>query len=439
MNRVEVDRAVFFGVLSKVWSIVAGPVTLILIATKFSPELQGYYYTFGSILALQVFVELGLGSIIIQFASHEWAKLSIGEARQITGDSDALSRLTSLAKIITKWYFFGSIFLIFGLGIGGFIFFSSQSTVSFNWQNPWMILCLIAGLNLMLVPIWSLLEGCNMVTDIYTYRFISGISSSFSCWIAIYLDAKLWTAVIVSLVSLLYGILFLFFRFKTFLKNLFFTTPTGARIKWQQEILPLQWRIALSWLSGYFVFNFFTPVLFKYHGPVTAGQMGMTWGLVAALSSIASSWLNPKAPRFGILIAQGDYKKLDILFWRLTKVVVIIAIIGASVIWSLVFILHSLHHPFAIRVLSPLPTSLFLLATIISISTLSFSLYLRAHKKEPLLAVSVISGLLIAISNLILGKHFGATGMAWGYLLVNVLIFPFVILIWSHCRRHWHS
>ncbi|MFC1821060.1 hypothetical protein ACFLZG_08265, partial [Thermodesulfobacteriota bacterium] len=138
MNRVEVDRAVFFGVLSKVWSIVAGPVTLILIATKFSPELQGYYYTFGSILALQVFVELGLGSIIIQFASHEWAKLSIGEARQITGDSDALSRLTSLAKIITKWYFFGSIFLIFGLGIGGFIFFSSQSTVSFNWQNPWM-------------------------------------------------------------------------------------------------------------------------------------------------------------------------------------------------------------------------------------------------------------------------------------------------------------
>jgi hypothetical protein len=33
---------------------------------------QGFYYTFGSVLALQVFVKLGLVTVIVQMASHEW-------------------------------------------------------------------------------------------------------------------------------------------------------------------------------------------------------------------------------------------------------------------------------------------------------------------------------------------------------------------------------
>ena len=69
-HRLEVDKAVFYGLLSKLWSLCSGPVTAIIIATKFTPEIQGYYYTFATILALQVFIELGLGKVILQFASH---------------------------------------------------------------------------------------------------------------------------------------------------------------------------------------------------------------------------------------------------------------------------------------------------------------------------------------------------------------------------------
>ncbi len=58
--RLGIDRAVFYGILTRAWQFLAAPVTLLLIASRFSPEQQGFYYTMGSLLALQVFFELGL-------------------------------------------------------------------------------------------------------------------------------------------------------------------------------------------------------------------------------------------------------------------------------------------------------------------------------------------------------------------------------------------
>ena len=65
MRRAEINSAVVYGIVANCWRVISGPVTILLIATRFSPELQGYYYTFGSILALQYFVELNLSSVII--------------------------------------------------------------------------------------------------------------------------------------------------------------------------------------------------------------------------------------------------------------------------------------------------------------------------------------------------------------------------------------
>ena len=129
-RKFAVDRAVLFALLLRIWTILSGPVTVLLIATKFSPEVQGFYYTFATILALQVFVELGLGVVITQFASHEWAKLRLDEAGNIVGDDHSLSRLVSIARLALKWYGLASIIVAIGLGIGGHLFFSSSGTSS---------------------------------------------------------------------------------------------------------------------------------------------------------------------------------------------------------------------------------------------------------------------------------------------------------------------
>lgn len=435
-RRVEMDRAVLYALLAKIWSFAAGPITVILIATHFTPAMQGFYFTFGSILALQVFAELGIGTAITQFASHEWANLKIDANGKISGDPDSLSRLASLAKIAVKWYAIAAFFIIVGLSIGGYVFFSQSSILNVNWKLPWAFLCFFTGINIFSVAVWSLLEGCNQISGVYSYRLFQGLLCSLAAWCAILFGAELWTASIIPFISLIYAGITLRRNFWEFLKSLFLIKPDGLRLSWLTDILPFQWRIALSWISGYFAFSLFVPVLFHYHGPVEAGQMGLTWSLATALSAVSSAWLLPKIPQFGMMAAQKKYIEMDNLFRQLTLIVTVISLFGAVIICLSVFVLNYYHHVLAQRLLAPLPTALFLAAAVIQSASLPMSIYMRAHKKEPLLYLSTMSGVLIALSTWFLGKYYSALGMAVGYLTIYAVIFPMIIFVWQRFRKY---
>ena len=59
------DRATVFTVLARGWSSLAGLVTILLIAHFLTGAEQGYYYTFGSLVALQMVFELGFSFVIL--------------------------------------------------------------------------------------------------------------------------------------------------------------------------------------------------------------------------------------------------------------------------------------------------------------------------------------------------------------------------------------
>ena len=439
LRKVNIDRPVFFGLLSKTWSLVAVPVSLLLIAKFFSPTLQGYYYTFSTLLALQVFVELGLGTVLVQFASHEWSRLGFDSAGNIIGDKEALSRLTSLAQLAMKWYLAGALIVVIAVGGGGYLFFRHSAVHDVAWRAPWFALSLITGATVCLVPVWSLLEGCNQVASLYKFRFYQGVLSSLFLWGAIFFGFKLWVPVIASVAALFAGILFIGWRYAVFFKQLWFHKPKGLIIKWRKDIFPMQWKIALSWASGYFSFSLFTPVLFHYHGPVVAGQFGMTWSMVCAIGRISSVWLAPKAPQFGMLIARREFGELNRRFWHVTQFFTYVVLVLSSGCWLLVYLLNVFYPAFANRLLPPFTVGVLLMAQALVALSFPFSVYLRAHKEEPLLILSVIAGVLTGFSTVFLGKYYAATGMTIGYLLVNVTTIPFVLLVWSRCQKIWHG
>src|SRR5277367_3634937 len=103
-HTLGLDRAIAFTVLARVWSSAAGLVTVALIARFLSPAEQGYYYTFGSLVALQIVFELGFSFVILQMASHERAHLSISSDYEITGDPIAHARLASVIQKSARWY-----------------------------------------------------------------------------------------------------------------------------------------------------------------------------------------------------------------------------------------------------------------------------------------------------------------------------------------------
>src|SRR5579864_6209811 len=118
------DRAVGFTVLARFWSSAAGLVTVALIARFLSPAQQGYYYTFGSLVALQIVFELGFSFVILQLASHERAQLSISKNYEIAGDPIVHARLASVIQKSVRWYSVAAIVLAGSLLPAGFYFFS---------------------------------------------------------------------------------------------------------------------------------------------------------------------------------------------------------------------------------------------------------------------------------------------------------------------------
>ena len=129
---IAVDRAVAYAILTKLWLLFSGPITLYLISLHLTPETQGFYYTFISLVALQVFIELGFYVVITQFASHEWAHLSFDDSGSIIGDPNSLSRLISLGRLVFKWYAVASMVFIIIIGIIGYLFLTSKPDVDIS-------------------------------------------------------------------------------------------------------------------------------------------------------------------------------------------------------------------------------------------------------------------------------------------------------------------
>ena len=47
--------------------------------------------------------------------------------------------------------------------------------------------------------------------------------------------------------------------------------------------------------------------------------------------------------------------------------------------------------------------------------------------------------MLVALCNYVFGKYFSVIAMAFGYLGVNIIILPLIVLVWWRCKKKWHK
>ena len=438
LNLLGIDRAVFFGVLWKAWPIASGLVTMFIIVRFLTAELQGYYYTFNSLLALSQFVELSLSWVIMQFASHEWADLAIDEKGNLTGDSRALSRLRSLTESSFKWYLGASLVLLVGLLLAGSFFFLHSMRYGVHWAAPWVVLCFTASANISLYPVLSVLEGCGQISEIFFFLSIQAVLSTVTSWLIIIMGGGLWAIVGSNAVLFFWTVLYLFFRYYNFFRSLLHA-KLEATIDWWKEIWPMQWRVAVSGISSYFITSLFVPVMFHYRGAAAAGQMGMTWSMINALSVVASMWIVARTPQFGLLAAKKEYRQLDGLLFRSLAITVIATTGGAVLIFGFVSLLYAYHIFLAARILQPVPTLLFLAAAIVMQVSSAQSFYLRAHKQDPFAPLMVAAAALLTAASVFATKRWGDIGLGSAYFgVVALFIFPLGTVIWLRCRKYWH-
>lgn len=429
---LEIDGAVAYALLLRAWQLPAGLVSMLLVAAFFSGQQQGYYYTFSSLLALQTFFDLGLGVVVLNVASHEWARMNT--AGDEAARAQAANRLAGLVRRTVRWYAAAALLFVVLVATVGGLFLAQGKSAGASWQAPWIASAMLAGACLWMMPLKAVLEACGRVEDVHRFRLVQAVCANLAVWTTISLGGGLWAAPAALAVQVVADLRLVWGLGGPLLSPLLRQQRTDY--PWKAEIWPLQWRRAVQAVVAWFSLSLFTPVLFHYRGADDAGRMGMTWTLIVVLQSAAAAWVYTRVPRFGFLIARGDRASLDRLFARLSIVSTTFLTLACGACWLGVVILGRVAPSLAERVLPPAPTAIFMAGAVINHIPHCLTLYVRAHKRDPFVIYGLASGLAVGLAVWLLGSRLGAIGAASGYAAVAaVLHLPYASYLWTVCRR----
>lgn len=431
------DVDVLITLIFRGWSTVAGGASALLIPTFLSPEQQGYYYTFNAVLAMQIFFELGLNHVLTQLASHAAAHLSRPSARHVDEDAKWRYAIVSLVKLSSKWNsIMASLFFVTVLAGGIFFFYEKGSLSTSEWLLAWTFLVALTAVNLALSARLAICDGLGEVGEVARLRLAQSIVGYSLLWFLLLCHAGLWAAIALPLASA--GITGWWLARRNIVKSLHLQAnyaATEGGYTYRRDVFPLQWRIALSWASGYFIFNFLTPVVFAYQGAAAAGRLGLGLTIFTAISTIGMSWVSAKIPALSTHIARNERTELDVLFNRQA-----IRAIGATVLGSFGFLVFvqvaGQVLPTLLDRLPPSPALLMLaVATVTNTLIFSMAAYMRAHKEEPLLVQSIVMAILIGVGVFVMA-HVGLVATIATYAAITVFVgMPWCAITFLRYRR----
>lgn len=448
LSRYGVDRAVAFAVLSRGWQVLTGPVTQLLIMFCLTAIEQGYYTNFLSLLAMQIFVELGLHVVLINVASHEWGGCHYADG-QIQGDPDSMGRLSALWRGALRWYGIASALFFVAVAGFGVLFFDSfglENTESLSrsqWLSPWIMLVALTAGQLLLLPATSILEGCGQLPVLNRFRFWQAVAGSIAVWAALSLGFGLWALCFSAAVRLVGEAWLVKVGYRSFFHSLR-TERDSYPSLWSDEVRPLQWRMAVQGALLWFASHLAGLVLFDIHGAAIAGRFGMMLTIMTALQAASLAWIETRRPLFGSLIAERRFVELDALFFRMSKIAVGLLAAGVVLFVCGVEVASRLPYWFFQRISERLPeaTSVMIYGAGLIVMQLAqcTNLYVRAHKRDPFLLAAIVSNTVIALLVFALGRAYGIQGVAIGYALgVSVVQTPLWVGIWYRTRHAWHQ
>jgi len=432
----DFDLNVFKVLIFRLWTIVAGIITIIFIPRYLTGESQGYYYTFLSIVALQVLFDLGLSQTVVQVSSHEFAHVDLNQINTVEVDV-RIGKLTYMKAAITRWYRWvggGFIVIVILLGAIYFSLFGAKGDV--QWLGPWMALVVTTGINLILSPRFAMVEGAGWTGAVATVRLVQSICGYGLLVISLAAGAGLWSVAAVPMAANVCSFVWLRWGKNPYRAIPDYTLDVHDHVPWRAEILGLQWRVAIAWLGGYFASQIIVPVVFAQQGAVEAGKVGLGLQIFSAVQALGMSWISARIPLFGQLISRGDRAALKTQFVRATiSATAASAVVGVAVVavldlarYSGFFLVGRIPSGFAVSVLAGV--------AVLGTTIYALAAYMRAHKEEPLMLSSLVIGSM-TFAGALLGGRIGTDAVIVAYACVTLFLnLPWTVIIFrTYYRR----
>jgi hypothetical protein len=416
---------------------VAGLATTALVAFRLDASLQGYFYTFLALVSFLPLADFGVSYATMQTASHQADRLR-WTSTGVDGEPSALRETGRLLYLARRWNVATTAVAIALLAVLGTLILRAKGTPPPLLLYQWVALLSCMAAWQLFTPRLALLEGGGLVEHVWRFRMTQETVAGLLLVGGLVTGLGLFSLVLSAAGRLVHTLLWL-------AQDAYSTSrlPVShlhhAIAHWRSEVWPFQWRIGLSVLAGFLIFQLFAPILLATQGAESAGRFGMTVALTNGLLSVTTAWLNSQAPHFGVLVAAKDYAILDRDFGRTLRRSSVLAGIGAAGLVCCLLLGLSFAPRLAGRVLPPLPFTLLAVSAVINHLIFAFAVYLRAHRREPLLLPSVL-GAVVWTAALVWSAGSGSDTLVAGvYLGMTLMGLILASTIFFVCRGRWHA
>ena len=421
--RLEFDGAVAWALGVRAWQVLAGPVTALLIASRFSVVQQDYFYTLTGLLALDAVCKLGVFEVLVALTAHSWG----GDRRDLPG----------LTRFARRWAAGSGAAFVAGVGAFGAWSLSGRGAgPPGGWAGPWWVAAAATAGSTALVPALAVLTGCDRVRAVLKTQTAGAVLANAAAWAVMLTGGGLWAAA-AACVGKLAAELWLIGRSRRFLVGL--RGDGGAAFRWRAAVWPMQWRAAVQNAGQAAATTSLTLAPFTLGGPEhagDAGRMGMSLSAALALQYAGRAWLGTRAPALGALAAAGEVRRFDRLFGRVAAVSGAAVALGGAGGCALLWGLAAWEVPLADRLLPVAPFAALVAGAVLGHVPLSLAAYARPWRAEAFVLPSAAQSAATVAAAWALAPAYGAAGVAWGSLAAVLAVgVPAHLRYWHRFRR----
>lgn len=418
---------------NQLWRLVSGPLLLFFIPLYLSAEAQGYWYTFISLAALAIFADMGFSAILMLFSSHEFAHLKFSADYRLVGDEKYIKRMATLWVFSLKWSVAMACVVFPIVLVIGFVILSEKD-LTVEWEWPWIIYGL-SSINIFINSMaLSFIEGCDKVGDIQKIRLKISVVNVAATLLLLLLGVSLYALAFSLLASAVVGCAIIVGKYRQLFLQLF-SEARGVKQRWFKEIMPLIWRYAVSWVSGFFILSIFTPVAFHYYSPVEAGKVGLSIALCTAIFAIANVWIIIITPKINMFVARKDSYSLNVTFYRHLFLAALTYAVGMLTLYLVLRYMHELV-PITDRLVGAQSFMCLALGWFFQLIVNALAVYVRAHKEEPLMFASFLNGIYVAGTTIMIAIYLPFEYFFGGFLSAYSWVLPWVICVFVKYRNN---
>ena len=221
------------------------------------------------------------------------------------------------AELASTTRFFVIWFAISGLVLSiiispAILLFSDRISEIENGTNrivlPWIAFSVSIGFSIFLMGVISIVEGHRKILEVSKIKLKVSITNFLLAVVLLLTGFELWALPISAFASVAVGFICLLKHHDLILswKN----RVAMLKTSWLIDIWPFQWRLAMSWISGFFMFYFLTPFVMWTHGSELAGQLGFSLQIIQIMNSVSVMFISTYFSVFSGLVATGRIVKL---------------------------------------------------------------------------------------------------------------------------------